>query len=158
MKSVNWALPLVTLAAFGGLCYLVPLLMAEAGGALPFDLRPFGYGLMEARIYLQHLSPTGTALYQGVFRLTDTIFPIVFTLTLCLPLRGRGQVWFLPALIYGLCDLAENLAVARMLLVGPEVEAQAVALAAGFTQGKFATVIVAVVLALFGALQAWRNR
>lgn len=113
---------------------------------------------MEARIYLQHLSPTGTALYQGVFRLTDTIFPIVFTLTLCLPLRRRGQVWFLPALIYGLCDLAENLAVARMLLVGPEVEAQAVAQAAGFTQGKFATVIVAVVLALFGALHAWRNR
>ena len=159
MKTVYWARPLATLAACGVLVgYLLPQLLAEAGGALPFDLRPFGYSAMEAQVYLQNLTPAGTALYQGAARLTDTIIPILLTLTLCLPLRGRGEIWFLPALAYGLCDLAENLAVARLLHTGPEVSAQAVALASGFTEGKFATAMVAIVLALFAALQAWRNR
>jgi hypothetical protein len=49
-------------------------------------------------------------------------------------------------------------AVARLLQTGPEVSAQAVALASGFSQGKMAASLVAVVLALFGALQAWRRR
>lgn len=158
MKVVYWALPLATLAVAGVLTYLLPHLVAEAGGAQPFDLRPLGYSAMEARIYLQSLSPAGAALYQGAFRLTDTIFPILFTLTLCLPLGGRGQIWFLPALAYGLCDLAENVAVARLLQTGPEVAAQAVSLASGFSQGKTAASLVAIVLALFGALQAWRRR
>lgn len=158
MKFMYWALPLATLAAAGVLCLLFPLIIAQAGGALPFDLRPMGYGLIEARIYLSHLSPTGLALYSGAFRLADTAFVILFTLTLCLPLQGRGQIWFLPALAYGLCDLAENLAVARLLLVGPEVEAQAVSLASGFSEGKCAAAIVAILLALFGALHLWRNR
>jgi hypothetical protein len=61
-------------------------------------------------------------------------------------------------LAYGLCDLAENVAVARLLQTGPEVAAQAVSLASGFSQGKTAASLVAVVLALFGALQAWRRR
>jgi hypothetical protein len=158
MKTVYWALPLATLATCGALVYLMLELIALGGGALPFDLRPMGYGVMDARIYLQHLSPVGAALYQGAFRLTDTLFPILLALTLCLPLGGRGQVWFLPALAYGLCDLAENLAVAQMLQAGPDVAAQAVALASGFTEGKFVTAIVAIVLALFATLQLWRNR
>jgi hypothetical protein len=158
MKAVYWALPLATLGTCGGVFFLMLHLIAQGGGALPFDLRPMGYGLMAARIYLQHLSPAGIALYQGAFRLTDTLFAIFLALTLCLPLSGRGQVWFLPALAYGLCDLAENLAVARILPAGPEVEAQAVALASGFTEGKFVMAIVASALALFAALQLWRNR
>ena len=82
MKVVYWALPLATLAVAGVLTYLLPHLVAEAGGAQPFDLRPLGYSAMEARIYLQSLSPAGAALYQGAFRLTDTIFPILKTKTI----------------------------------------------------------------------------
>ena len=158
MRIVYWALPLATLAIAGLLAYLSVQLAAQAGGAQPFELRLLGYSAMEARIYLQNLSVDGVALYQGAFRLTDTIFPILLTLTLCLPLHGRGQFWFMPALAFGLCDLAENLAVARLLQTGPEVPAQAVSLASGFTQAKAVAVIVAVGLALVGALQAWRNR
>ena len=159
MKLVYWALPLATLVAFGALYGLfLPQLLAEAGGAIPFDLRPLGYSAVEAQIYLQSLSPQGSALYQGAFRLTDTIFPILFTLSLCLPLRRRGEIWFMPALAYGLCDLAENLAVARLLQTGPDVAAQAVSLASGFSQAKVLAVIAALVLALFGTLQAWRDR
>ena len=158
MKIVDWALVLATLAAACVLGYLLPQLVAEAGGAQPFDLRPLGYNVMQARVYLQDLSPVGLALYQGGFRLTDTIFPILFTLTLCLPLRGRGEIWFFPALAYGLCDLAENLAVARLLQTGPEVAAQAVSLASGFSQAKTFALIAALRLALCGMLQAWRHR
>lgn len=159
MKIANWALPVATLAAYLLLIgYFAPQLSAESGGGMPFDLRPLGYDLATARAYLSGLSAAGTALYLGPIRLNDTIFPILFTLTLCLPLRGRGQLWFLPALSYGLFDLAENLAVARLLRTGPEVELQAVALASGFTQVKFAAVLLACLVALFALWQAWRNR
>lgn len=157
MKTLNWALPLATLAAYLLLVgYFGPMLSAETAGGTPFDMRPLGYSLVEARAYLSSMSPAGTALYLGPIRLNDTIFPILFTATLCLPLRGRGQLWFLPALAYGLFDLAENIAVARLLRAGNEVEMQAVALASGFTEAKFAAVLVACVLALFALWQAWR--
>jgi hypothetical protein len=159
MKIVNWALPLATLASLavlGG--FLCPQLIADAGGALPFDLRVTGYSLAEAQAYLAQLSPAGVALYIGPVRLADTVFPILLTATLCLPLRRRGQLWFLPALAYGLFDLAENVAVARLLHVGPEIEAHAVAVASGFTQAKYLSAAVAAGLALFALGQSWLKR
>ena len=159
MKNLYWALPLATLAVYVALLgYFAPMIVADAAGAVPLDLRVMGYGLAEARAYLSALTPEGTALYLGPFRLTDTLLPILLTGTLCLPLRRRGQFWFLPALAYGLFDLAENLAVARLLHTGPEVEAEAVALASGFTQAKFAALVVAVLLALYALWQVWRTR
>jgi hypothetical protein len=159
MRILNWALVLATLACLALLAgYFVPALIAAASGGLPFDLRADGYDLVEARAYLATLSPAGTALYLGVARLTDTAFPILLTLTLCLPLRGRGQLWFLPALAYGIFDLAENVAVARLLRLGMDVEAGPVGVASGFTQAKFVALAVAVLLALIACWQAWRKR
>lgn len=159
MKIVNWALPLATLASFALLVgYLAPHLSAESAGGVPFDFRPFGYDLAEARAYLANLTPAGTALYLGPIRLNDTLFPILLTATLCLPLRGRGQLWFVAALAYGIFDLSENVAVARLLRAGSDVEAQAVSLASGFTQAKFAAVVVAILLTLIALWQAWRKR
>jgi hypothetical protein len=159
LKPLLWLLPLACLASYGLLVlYLAPLLSAQTGGGVPFDLRPLGYSLGEARAYLAGFTPSGTALYLGPIRLNDTVFPILFTVTLCLPLGGRGQIWFLPALAYGISDLAENLAVARLLRVGPEVQAEAVALASGFTQAKFLALTVAIVLALAALWRAWRHR
>lgn len=156
MKTLNWALPLATLASYGLLIgYLAPQLSAQSGGGTPFDLRALGYTLTEAKAYLSTLTPAGTALYLGPIRLNDTVFPILFTATLCLPLRRLGQLWFLPALAYGLFDLAENVAVARLLHAGVDVEAGAVALASGFTQAKFAAAAVAVLVALYGL---WHGR
>ncbi len=159
MKTVNWALPLATLACYLLLMvWLAPLLLAQSAGGIPFDLRPMGYDLAAAQAYLATLTPVGAALYLGPIRLMDTVCPILLTLTLCLPLRGRSELWFLPALAFGLFDLAENVAVARLLQAGTDVQAQAVALASAFTQAKFAAGLVAIVPALFGLWQAWRNR
>lgn len=155
MKTMNWALPLASLAAYAVLLgYLTPQLAAQSDGALPFDLRPLGYALADARAYLGSLTPAGAALYLGPMRLNDTVVPILFTATLCLPLRRMNQLWFLPALAYGLCDLSENIAVARLLRAGSDVEAGAVALASGFTQAKFAALAVAVLVAVYGL---WRG-
>lgn len=159
MRFLNWALALTTLAFFALLAwYIVPALVADASGGLPFDLRVDGYDLEEARAYLAALSPAGTALYLGMARLADTLFPILLTLTLCLPLRGRGQLWFLPALAYGIFDLAENVAVARLLRLGMDVGAGPVSVASGFTQAKFLALALALVLALIATWQAWRKR
>lgn len=159
MRQLNWALPLASGVALAVLVLVVtPQLAAQSAGGMPFDLRPFGYSLAEAQAYLAALTMAGARLYLGAFRLTDTLLPLLLTPTLCLPLRGRGQVWFLPALVYGLLDLWENLAIARLIHLGPDVDAAAVAWASSLTQAKFAALAVAVLLALHGAWTAWRAR
>ncbi len=158
MKTQNWALPLASAASYALLVlYLAPQLSAQSAGGLPFDLRALGYSLAEAQAYLAALTPEGTALYLGPIRLNDTVFPILFTATLCLPLRRREELWFLPALAYGIFDLAENVAVARLLRAGPDVQAGAVALASGFTQAKFAAAFLAILVALYGLWRGWRR-
>lgn len=158
-RRINRALPLLTVLAFGLLAgWYGPQVQAAAGGLWPFDMRAAGYGLAEARAFLTALSPEGRALMLGPVRVTDTVFPILFTLTLCLPLRGRGWVWCLPALAYGLLDLAENMAVAVLVRAGPEVAAGPVALASGLTIGKYVALVLALVLALAALWQRRRER
>lgn len=159
MRHLNWALPLASGAALVCLLLvLAPQLAAQSAGGTVFDLRPLGYSLAEAQAYLAVLTPQGAQMYLGAFRLADTLVPLLLTPTLCLPLRGRGQLWFLPALVYGLLDLWENLAIARLIHLGPDVDAQAVALASSLTQAKFAALAVALLLALHGLWTAWRDR
>ena len=162
MMRQNWYLWVLPLSAALSYAVLVlwfgPQVQAAAGGLLPFDLRALGYGPEEARIFLATLTPEGRDVYLGPVRINDTVFPVLFTLTLCLPVRRWNWAWTLPALAYGLLDLADNLVVARMLQAGPEVGDGTIALASALTQGKFAAVVVAVVISLYGLWQAWRRR
>ena len=147
-RWVNWVLPLAMLASYALLVLvLMPRLVAEAGGAMPFDLRVFGYSRADAHAYLQALSPAGARLYLGPVRLADTLFPILLSLTLCLPLYRWRAWWALPALAYGISDLAENWAVARLVRTGPAVDSGSVVLASALTEAKFALVAVALMLA-----------
>lgn len=159
-RLVNWLVPLAALASYLVLILLLaPRLSAESAGLLPFDLRALGYSGDAARAYLTALTPAGAALYLGPIRLNDTIFPILFALTLCLPLRRWHWGFTLPALAYGLADLGENWAVARLIRTGPAVDDASVALAAHLTQAKFALAAVAMILALAGLLAPlWRRR
>lgn len=158
-RWVNWLLPLATALAYGWLVlWYGPQLQAAAGGRLPFDLRVLGYGTDEARAFLAALTPEGQALYLGPVRLNDTIFPLLFTLTLCLPLTGWGWLWFLPALAYGLLDLAENMAVAMLLRTGPSVGEAMVVLASGLTLLKFLAVALAILVAGLALFGKWRAR
>ncbi len=151
---VYWALPLSAALAYGVLVLgFAP--RVEAGGLLPFDLRPLGYSPDEARAFLRALTPAGKAAYLGPVRITDTIFPILFTLTLCLPLRR--WLWALPALAYGLLDLAENMAVAGVLRAGPDGAEGAMRVASALTVAKFGALAVAVILAGYALWRAWRR-
>jgi len=157
-RWVNWLLPIGTALAYGWLVlWLGPQLQAQAGGQTPFDLRPLGYGADEARALLSALTSEGTALYLGAIRINDTIFPLLFTLTLCLPLAGWGWLWFLPALAYGLLDLAENMVVATLLRTGPSVTDGVIALASGLTMAKFLAVALALLAAAMGLVARWRQ-
>lgn len=143
-------------AASYGYLVLVLSPRIDAGGLLPLDLRVMGYGVGEVAAYLAALSEAGRNVYLGPARLADTIFPILFTLTLALPHLGtpRPLLRVLPVVVYGLCDLAENAAVAALLRDGL-AEPGSVATASLLTQAKFAFVALAVLLALWGL---WRGR
>ena len=55
------------------LLWSLPKIAAEAGGLTPFDMRPGGYSLAEARAFLAALSPEGTAFYLGVQHRLDMV-------------------------------------------------------------------------------------
>jgi len=160
-RLISWGLPLVTAAVYAWLAlWLGGQLRQMAGGALPFDLRITGYALHDARSYLQALSPAGYTLYQGPAALADTLFPVLFGLTLAWWMRPYsgvfGMVCVMTAMSYVALDLGENLFVQRMLTAGPDWVSYAdVTRASALTQGKFAAVALGLVLA---ARQSWRRR
>jgi hypothetical protein len=159
MRLVIWLLPLAALASYLVLILLlVPRLSAETAGMLPFDLRALGYSAEDAHAYLGAMTPAGQALYLGPIRLNDTIFPILLMLTLCLSQWRWHWAFSLPALAYGLVDLAENRAVARLIRTGPQVDSASVALASALTMAKYAAVTLAIGLALAGLVSLWRGR
>src|SRR4051812_19189054 len=52
-----------------------------AGGLEPFDLRPFGYDVEEARAFLIALSPIGRDYYANVQLSLDTAYPFTYALS-----------------------------------------------------------------------------
>jgi hypothetical protein len=112
-------------AALGALLMLLvaPRMAALAGGEPMLDLRLTGYGPDDLRRLLGAMNPELPGYYAAVVRPLDTAFPVVFTATLALGLwRTAPRARWLVALpvAYGLADLAENAAIARLLAGGPE--------------------------------------
>lgn len=162
-RLVRWALPLATLAVWLWIMLGIGQPLRAAGeGLLPFDLRAGGYSLAEARAYLRALSPAGYALYQGPLHLWDTVLPALLGLTLAWwmrPFRGVfGMVCVLAAMSYVALDWGENAAVGRLLEAGPDwIELAVVERASAFTQGKFAALALAALLALRQSLRRGRG-
>jgi hypothetical protein len=157
---------------FGTLARLSEL----AEGAEPFDLRPFGYGLGDARALLQLLGEEGRAYYAQVQLALDSIYPATYALSRALalwwlttpPRLGRfspAPGWRiallgLPVLAAGF-DYYENARIAAMLVRGTQVDAELVASASLATQAKSVAGLLteATVLALAaGAFVRWRRR
>ncbi|NNE51128.1 MAG: hypothetical protein HKN30_01850 [Sulfitobacter sp.] len=97
----------------------------EPGGALVFDSRLRGYDADAARAYLAALGPDAVALYLGLFRVLDTCFPILLTLSILLLARRAGPVPgvfpMIAVLAYLFFDLRENALVSEMLRAGAGV-------------------------------------
>jgi hypothetical protein len=158
-RALRW---LITAGALGVALWeglvLFPALIAASGGGTPFDLRIWGYGPTEARAYLAQVTPEAMALWQGKVQIADTALPLLLVPVLIFALRGRGQLWFLPALAYGLADLGENIVVRRLLAEGITAPASEILMASTLTRVKFIGLAVATGLALWSLWQAWRLR
>ena len=154
--------------------WTLPYLRRVAGGLEPFDLRPFGYTLEEARALLHALSDIGRAYYADVQLQLDTAYPALYALSRGLlllwltapgrtaakpvPLPVRATLLVLPVLTAWF-DYFENDAIAAMLAAGPEVGADLVARASFWTQAKWLAGVVteATCLTLLAiAFMRWR--
>jgi hypothetical protein len=166
--AVNLAL--FALMIFGTLAHLSGL----AEGAEPFDLRPLGYTVGDARSLLALLGEEGRAYYASAQLALDSIYPATYALSRALLLwwltvpgrlsatmpRGwRFAMLVLPACAAGF-DYFENARIAAMLVRGAEVDPALVASASLATQAKalltLLTDVLVVLLGLRAALH-WRR-
>ncbi|SHJ35016.1 hypothetical protein SAMN05444000_107153 [Shimia gijangensis] len=98
----------------------VPFISSQAGGQVPFDMRPFGYSLSEAILFLSALSDEGREFYLTVQHRLDIAYLALVGLALVLGLqmvlrRPWGTVFSLVALIATAADYFENYLVAGLL-------------------------------------------
>lgn len=148
-----------------------------AGGLEPFDLRPFGYSVEEARAFLFALSEVGRDYYIDVQLKLDAIYPATYALSRGLllwwltqpgrvadrplPLAVRVMLVALPILTAAL-DYRENEGIAAMLHAGPQVDADIVAQASFWTRAKslagMVTEVISVALLLFVFARWWHRR
>jgi hypothetical protein len=106
----------------------LPYVASEAGGLLPFDLRPAGYSPMEARTFLDALSYDGTVFYRRVQLTLDLIFPVLFATTIAISMWalssenwGRWRYAFvIIAVATAAFDYLENSSISAMLYAGPD--------------------------------------
>jgi hypothetical protein len=147
-----------------------------AGGLEPFDLRPFGYSVEEARAFLFAISEIGRDYYMNVQLQLDTIYPATYALSRGLllwwltqpgrvadrplPVAVRITLVILPLLTAAL-DYLENDGIAAMLRAGPQVDADIVATASFWTRTKslveLVTEITTACLLLF-VFGRWQHR
>lgn len=129
-RIAYWALFAVTLAVYAAMAgWTLPAIARDAAGLAPFDLRPTGYTVAEARAFLAALGDEGRALYLGPQHRLDLIYPALLAAVLI----GAVRVLVAPFwLQFGLCVLAlggmtadylENARVAVMLGGGPVPDA-----------------------------------
>jgi len=142
----------------------LPYIAAQAGGQMPFDMRPGGYGFEEARAFLAALSPQGNAFYRDVQHRLDLFFPgliaatLYFAIAALLPARlGRWRyVAALPVVLTAIFDWAENAGVSAMLAAGAEgVTREMVASASRWSVLK--AIVSTVAYSALLILLAWRG-
>lgn len=133
----------------------------EEGGMVIFDSRVLGYDRGTAEALIEALKEEQLALYLGLFRLLDTLFPIALCLTLLLLARRLGGIVAVlagaAALAYLFFDLRENALVAEMLRSGTDLTDTLVASASSATLLKWTT-LAASALCLLAACAVNRRK
>ena len=83
-RAAYLVLTVATLAVyFVMIVWSLPKIASAAGGAMPFDLRPWGYTPNEAEAFLVALSSEGRAFYTDVQLRLDTLYPPLLALWTC---------------------------------------------------------------------------
>lgn len=154
---------------FGTLARLTEL----ADGLEPFDLRPRGYSIGEARTLIALMGEEGRRYYSGLHQWVANLYPLTFLISRSflmlwltsgvritatpIPLRWRLALLLLP-LAEMVPDYLENFRIQEMLSAGADLESDLVASASAATQTKILltglTELVCIVLAAM-ALVRW---
>lgn len=132
---------------FGTLAHLQRL----AGGAAPFDIRPFGYSYREAHAFLASIGEAGRAYYLSPELVLDSFYPLLYTVSCALALwwltmpgrlyagapalRWRLTLVALP-IVMACLDGIENVSIARMIWNWPDLSPELVQIASAATRLK----------------------
>lgn len=162
-RAAYWSVVALTLAIYGAMVgWTLPGIMREAGGLTPFDLRPMGYTVEQARAFLAALGTKGRDLYLGPQHLLDLFYPPLLAAVLIGAVRALiPWLWLQLALallaLGGMtADYVENTRVAAMLLHEGPVPAALVAQASWATQAKsLLTSLVALAVCAGVARAVW---
>ena len=165
MTRAFWACFALSMALYAMMLFwTLPQIKAEAGGLLPFDLRPLGYTEEAARRYLNALSARGRDVYLGPQHLLDLFYPItlaaVFVLGAMILYRGR-VLWVIIgfAMVGEIADYGENTLVSTMLTSHPNlVPSSTIAFAGFLTFAKSVAVMICICALVFGAARVWISR
>ena len=139
-------------------------------GQVPFDMRPFGYGPIEAATLLDSLGAEGREYYLSRQITLDTFYPAMLALTLISTILWFGQRMPNRRLIHigvalsagsALLDYVENLGILTMIRSWPEVSVPLVYAVSTATILKSIATALAVVLVLlvgFNWARQWKSR
>lgn len=159
---VFWALLALGFVIYCSMMVLtVPVLLREAGGLKPFDLRPFGYSYEEVQQYLGTISEEGIATYLGLQHQLDFVYPLVLAAMFIVAFRRflgpvGGMVMSVVAIVGAIADYSENALVAS-ILTDPASREQ-VTLASAMTIAKSASGTACFIMLLIIAMRSWQAR
>lgn len=121
-KLAYWAVFAAAMAIYVTmLTWTLPGIAENAGGLVPFDMRPLGYTPDEARSFIAALSEKGRELYLGPQQLLDLAYPVLLAIVLAGAVGALVDNWKLRGVLYlaillgMLADYSENTFVALML-------------------------------------------
>ncbi|WP_299351622.1 hypothetical protein [uncultured Shimia sp.] len=135
----------------------VPFIADQAAGQAPFDMRPMGYSLSDAKGFLGALTEDGRAFYLDVQQKLDIAYPALLGLALVLGLQLAlrppwGTVFGLVALMATAADYFENHIVAGMLQTPlADLDSTTVQVASFLTMSKSLGHMTCFVALLLGA-------
>jgi hypothetical protein len=164
-RIAYWLVFVITLAIYGTmLIWTLPGISADAGGLVPFDMRPMGYSPDEARSFLSALGDKGRALYLGPQAQLDLVYPAVLAIVLAGAVSVLIADWRLRGVLYifilggMLADYTENTFVALMLEYTEPVPDRLAGLASKATVVKSVLTGLAMTAVLVGLIIAGKKR
>ncbi|SMX24169.1 hypothetical protein [Boseongicola aestuarii] len=128
-RTANIALFAATLVIYLVMVlWSLPRIAEGAGGLIPFDLRPGGYSVDEARAFLAAIDAETTVFYLTTQHRIDLLYPALLAASLAAGLIWswrRGPRWLVGGFILlgvlgAVADYTENARVAVMLRAGPD--------------------------------------
>ncbi len=160
--KIYWVIVAVTITNYLTMVlWSLPLVSEMARGGVPFDMRPGGYSLEDARVFLAVINNEGRDFYLNTQQLLDFFYPTLFAITVAIPLvhlvpRYWGWTLALLAIAAGVFDYLENSAVGIMLRVEPDLVTEAmVSSANNWTLAKsISTTIASIALLVVLCIKA----